>query len=102
MKNIRVYKLISGEELIGEVFNQYDQYIDLKNPATIIMQQNPNGNVGIGLMPFMPYSEGNVQLNKSAIAGEATPSPNMVNEYNRIFGSGIQVAPASALASLKT
>jgi len=37
-------------------------------------------------------------LHKSAIASEATPATNMVNEYSRIFGSGIQIAPASALA----
>jgi hypothetical protein len=49
----------------------------------------------------MPYADGKVKLFSQSIATEATPSTNMVNEYNRLFGSGIQVAPASALAGLQ-
>lgn len=96
---IYIFKLVSGEEIIGEMFNFSDRNYEIKNPAVIIMQQTQQG-MGIGLMPFMPYSEGNVNLNKTTITADANPSQNMINEYNRIFGSGIQVAPASALAGL--
>jgi len=99
MNKIKVFKLISGEELIGEVFNSYDTHVVLKSPATILMQQTQQG-VGLGLMPYMPYAEGDIDIMKNAIASEATPSTKMVNEYNRLFGSGIEIAPASALASL--
>ena len=96
--NIKVYKLISGEEIIAEVFSVLAEVIDLKNPATIVIQQTQKG-MGVGLAPYMPYAEDErVMLHKSAIASEATPATNMVNEYSRIFGSCIQIAPASALA----
>jgi len=52
------------------------------------------------LMPFMPYSEGIVKLHRHSIASEGTPSTKMVNEFNRLFGSGIEIAPASALVGL--
>lgn len=98
MDRYKVYKLSSGEEIIAEVFNILGEVIILKNPAIIIMQQTQQG-MGIGLAPFMPYAEEEkVTINKSAIVAESTPATNMVNEYSRIFGSGIQIAPASALA----
>lgn len=96
MNNIKVFKLISGEEIIAEVFNVLSEIIELKNPATIVIQQTQQG-VGIGLMPYMAYATGNVQLYKNAVASEASPDIKMVNEYSRIFGSGIQIASASAL-----
>lgn len=101
MSNVKVFKMINGEELIAEVFNHYDRHFELKNPANIMLQQTGNGQMGVGIAPYMPYAVGNVSLYKSAIAAEAEPEQSMINEYNRIFGSGIEVVSASALAGLK-
>lgn len=99
MDKIKVYKLISGEEIIGEVFNYFGETIELKAPATILMQQTPQG-IQMGMMPHMPYLEGNVKIWKQSIASEGIPSDKMINEYNRLYGSGIEIAPASALVGL--
>jgi len=87
----KVYKLINGEEIIAEVFNYYDRHIELKNPATIVMQQTAQG-MGVALAPYMPYAKGNIDLHRQSIASEAEPDIKMQNEYSRIFGSGIQIA----------
>ena len=100
MSNINVFKLTSGEEVIAEVHKKLETHYELKSPATIMLQRTDQG-VGVGLMPFMAYSDGKVKLMVSAIASEAEPDLKLKNEYNRIFGSGIIAAPASALASLK-
>ena len=99
--NIKVFKLISGEELIAEVFATYEAYMNVKNPAQIVLQQTGQG-VSVALAPYMPYIEGNVNLQRHAVAAEGEPNQQMANEYNRIFGSGIVVASASALADLAT
>jgi hypothetical protein len=101
MMKVKVFKLINGEELISEIFNYFDQTVELKKPAQIMVQQTERG-MGVGLAPYMPYVEGNVHLYRNAIASEGEPVEQMQNEYNRLFGSGIQIAPASALAGLKT
>jgi hypothetical protein len=98
MTEIKVFKLISGEELIGSVEITGLGYT-IESPATILMQQTKDG-VGLALMPYMPYSEGKLKLFSQCIATEGTPSTKMVNEYNRLFGSGIEIAPASALVGL--
>ena len=98
MTEIKVFKLISGEELIGKVEVTGMGYT-IEAPATILMQQTKDG-VGLALMPYMPYTEGKVKLFSQCIATEGEPSKKMVNEYNRLFGSGIEIAPASALVGL--
>ena len=98
---VKVYKMINGEDIMGELFNSaMMDPIELKNPAQIVLQRTETG-MGVALAPYMPFADGNVKIHKHAIASECTPDQNMVNEYNRIFGSGIQVAPASALAGLQ-
>ena len=98
MTEIKVFKLISGEELIGKAEVTGLGYT-IEAPATILMQQTKDG-VGLALMPYMPYTEGKVKLFSQSIATEGTPSDKMINEYNRLFGSGIEIAPASALVGL--
>ena len=98
MNEIKVFKLISGEELIGKVEVTGRGYT-IEAPATILMQQTKDG-VGLALMPYMPYTEGKVTLFTQCIATEGEPSKKMINEYNRLFGSGIEIAPASALVGL--
>lgn len=100
MTNIKVFKMISGEEIIGEVIRRLDDSLEMKKPATIILQQTAQG-VGVGLAPYMPYASGNIYLMRNAIASEADVETNMVNEYNRVFGSGIQIVPSSALPVAK-
>jgi hypothetical protein len=98
---VKVYKLINGEEIIGEVFNSpMMDPIELKSPAQIVLQRTEQG-MGVAIAPYMPYASGNIKLHKHAVASECEPDVNLVNEYNKIFGSGIQIAPASALAGLK-
>lgn len=98
--SIVVFKIVSGEEIIGEVFSPFGEFYEIKNPAVVMLQRTEQG-VGVALMPYMPYCDGNVNFYRQAIVAVGEPSQNMVNEYNRLYGSGIQVAPASALAGLQ-
>lgn len=97
---VKIYKMINGEDIIGEEVKADSTNYEIKAPAQIVLQQTEKG-MGVAIAPYMPYASGNINLYYSAIAAECVPDQNMVNEYNRIFGSGIQVAPASALAGLQ-
>lgn len=98
--SVAVFKIVSGEEIIGEVSLVDDSYYSFENPAVVMLQRTEQG-VGVALMPYMPYCDGKVSFYKNCIVAVGEPSQNMINEYNRLFGSGIQVAPASALAGLQ-
>lgn len=100
MGDVKVFKMISGEEIIGSIVSTDSSKYEVKNPAQIVLQRTETG-VGVAMAPYMPYATGNINLHQTAIASDCTPDINLVNEYNKLFGSGIQIAPASALAGLK-
>jgi hypothetical protein len=95
---IKVFKLISGEEIISKCELIGSDYL-LDSPASIMMQRTEQG-VGVGLAPYMPYSSGKITLHCGSVASSAGVDVKMENEYNRLFGSGIQIAPAGSLAGL--
>lgn len=97
---VRVFKLINGEELISSSkMNIPGNAYLLEKPAVIMIQQTEQG-VGVGVAPYMPYAQGEVTLYLSAIASEGLPDIKMENEYSRIFGSGIQLTASSVIAGL--
>lgn len=96
---IKVFKLISGEELISKCDLRNDGNYLLDSPASIMMQRTEQG-VGVGLAPYMPYSSGKITLHSGSIAASADVDIKMENEYNRLFGSGIQIASAGSFAGL--
>lgn len=92
--NIKILKLISGEEIVSDIeITEAGDFL-LKNAVTIVYQKTEKG-LGSGLAPYMPFCTGDVTLFKTAVAAVAAPSKDMDAEYNRIFGSGIIVAPAN-------
>lgn len=93
---VKVFKLLDGTELIAEQLGSFDQFVELKSPAAIVLQQTERG-VGVALAPYMPYVEGNYKIMRSAMAVEGEPNLQMQNEYSRIFGSGIQIVGAGAI-----
>lgn len=99
MEKTKVFKLINGEEIIAEIFNNYETHIELKAPAQIVMQQTKDG-VGVALAPYMPYASANIDLYRHAIASSAIPDIKMENEYSRLFGSGIQIVSSNSPASI--
>ena len=82
---VKIVKMTSGEELIGE-FDEETSII--KNPVVMI----PVSKEKIAFQPWLPYSEDKeFKLKEQQIHIVANPSTLLVNEYSRMFGSGIVV-----------
>lgn len=99
---VKVYKLISGEDIIADVEdNPSESVITLKNPAAIVVQQTADGRVGAAFAPYAPFAKDNeIVIYKSALAGHMEVDVKLINEYNRIFGSGIMIASASEMPKM--
>lgn len=96
MNNVKVIRIISGEELIGDFEDTGDQ-IKLINVGVVSLVPTQTG-VGISLYPFAPYAEeSSFSFKKDHVVTTFLPSTDLLNNYNRMFGSGIQIASASAL-----
>lgn len=90
---VKIFKLLTGEEVIGSEESSSSDSITLKNPAVILMRQTEDGRFTVALAPYMAYAEfGTVIIYKTAIAADCEPDVKMVNEYSRIYGSGIEIA----------
>lgn len=92
---IRVYKLVTGEDIITEIADVTTNVV-CKSPAQILLQPTDRG-MSVGLVPFMPFSTGDVEINDSAVVAFADADPDLENEYRRLFGSGLVVASAGSI-----
>ena len=98
---VKVYKLINGEDIIAEIENDTPTEITLKNPAAIVVQQTEDGRVGAAFAPYSPFAKDNtITIYKTSIAGYMEIDVKLINEYNRIFGSGIMIASASEMPKM--
>ena len=89
--NIKVVRLVSGEELIGE-WNEEKNIIT--NPVIMV----PIAKSQLGFQPWIPYAEEEeVQLKEQHIMTVLTPDKKLQNEYNRVYGSGLIVPDADKI-----
>lgn len=101
---IKAVKLISGEELVGEVVHEergndgFIEEISIKNVLAIMIQRAQDGNLGVGFVPFAPYLGKGVTFDfrhdKLLFIKEV--DEQMANQYNSIFG-GLVVPPKTLL-----
>jgi hypothetical protein len=81
--NIKVVRLVSGEELIGE-WN--DEKTIINNPVVMV----PVAKDQLGFQPWIPYSDDeDVQLKDQHIMTVLTPDKKLQDEYNKVYGSGL-------------
>lgn len=98
MAYIMGVQLVNGTDLIGTINGLDDNSIDsisIEDPAQVAMMPSQGGapnSMSIGLLPWIPFSEETkFIIQKDKIVTSFTPSVDLINNYNRIFGSGIQI-----------
>lgn len=92
ISGIKIIKLITGEEMIGDM-EQISDNVTVRNPATVHLVPNQAGTMGIAMVPFAPYAEEDAfMFNLSHIMTSYTPGTDLRNQYSQRFGSGLVVA----------
>lgn len=97
---IKCVKLVSGEEIIGEVYG-YDlgssgkmcktsspDFFQIKNPAavTMVMPQGPGQSIRIALVPICVKSVGGaIRVRHSAVIFDYDPIEEFVCNYKQMF-----------------
>ena len=100
MSDVTVFKMISGEEVMGKIIEEQDGFYMLKQPASIMMTDQGGGKVGVGIAPYMPYAkEKQIQINKLAIAAVGSAADELEAEYQRIFGHGLITPPKGIIGA---
>ena len=96
--NLRIIRLISGEEILGEIEDQNENSVRMKNPCVLGITMNSNGKAGLQMQPLLLFSEQKIVTFKSQhILYEVSVATELRNKYNEIYGSGIVVAKSSLI-----
>lgn len=90
---IQIVKLITGEEIIGDVNLSGDYTI--KKPCVVQLvasRQDPTQPM-ISLIPYAFFTEEHsITVPVNFIVWVSKPVKELYNQYNNLFGSGIQLA----------
>lgn len=94
--NIKLLVLKNGFTLMGEVDEKDSTYI-LKKPVHVVQVPPRQGSdqAGIAFTPFLEFSDEfmtGFEFKKDDVFIHCSPVTELMNQYNRIFGSGIEIA----------
>ena len=92
--SIRLITFKTNQTLIGEVDCTDNNEVIIKQPVQVIMQPTKDGPM-MGFAPFLDYAEefkSGIKLSMDSILVITTPVRELENQYNQVFGSGIQIA----------
>jgi hypothetical protein len=94
-------KLVTGEEVLGEIESESETEFVLVNAVGIAVVRGKDGQPNVGFAPFPIHAEqktgATVALNKKSVVYSYVPAQDFVNNYNQIFGSGIVIPPTKTL-----
>lgn len=96
--NVKLIRLLNGEELMAEVISSNDSKVTIKDAIRVVVmpQRDPKASPSIGFAPWLEFSEDKqVELDKSHVLFMVTPIKEFINQYNSLFG-GI-VTPSTKL-----
>lgn len=92
--SIKIAKLVTGEEIIGD-FEASTNIFKIKKPCALQLvpsRTNPEQPM-MALIPYAPYIEDHtIEVDEKNIIWIGKPVKELYNQYNNIFGSGIQLA----------
>ena len=92
-EKLRIIRLTTSEEIIGEIEEQNDDIVRMKNPCVLGITMNASGKAGLQMQPLLLFSEQKVVNFKTQhILYEVSVATELRNKYNEIYGSGIVVA----------
>ena len=95
MMNVKLLRLKSGEDIIADVtLVDTEDTIKVKNPAVIMPmgQQQQGGQMSMGFGPWAPFAEEKeFEIPRDWLVYISTPSKDLFNSYQQMFGSGIVV-----------
>ena len=90
---ITAFKLITGEDVLGEIESQSETEYVLVNPVGIAVVRGQNGQPSVGFAPFPLHAEqktgATIALAKKNVVYSYVPAEDFRRNYDSIFGLGL-------------
>ena len=99
MSQIKLVTFKTQQTIICNLEYTDDYNLKVKNPIQVISvpPRTANDSGGVGFAPYLSYSEEfdtGIILKHEDVFCVTTPVIDLINQYNKMFGSGIEIAPA--------
>lgn len=91
---IKLLSFKTGQTILADVDESDAMNYILKQPVNIVPHQSEKGPM-LGFLPFLDFSEEfktGIKVPRDLFMCTSTPVRELVNQYNRVFGSGIEIA----------
>lgn len=92
---IKLITFKTAHTILGDVTDLPDSYT-VKEPVQVIMQPSKDGPM-MAFAPFLEYADEfrtGINFSRDDVLCVTTPVRELENQYNQVFGSGIQIASA--------
>jgi len=104
LTDTKVVRLISGEELMG-IVEETDTHYKIKDVCQIATSyaDPTSATARIGLAPFLPYTNAKdgIEIKKDLVLFVLTPVNELLNEYSKVFGSGLVLPSSTSVNTIK-
>lgn len=90
---IKLITFKTNHTILGDVDEQSDFFM-VKQPVQVVMQPTKEGPA-VAFLPFLEFCEEfktGITVSKEDVLTVNSPITELENQYNQIFGSGIQIA----------
>lgn len=94
--SIKLITFKTNHTMMGEVDCVDEKTIEIKQPVQVVMQPTKDGPM-VSYVPFLEFSQEfkkGIKISMNDVLCLTTPVVELENQYNQIFGSGIQIASA--------
>lgn len=91
---IKLVTFKTNQTILAEIDCIDDKTISMKEPVQVIVQPTQQGPM-MGFAPFLEYAEEfntGIKVTMDNVLCLTTPSRELQNQYNKMFGSGITIA----------
>jgi hypothetical protein len=91
---VKLITLKTNHTLIGEIVDEGNVGVKIKQPVQVVVQPTKDGPM-MGFVPFVDFSEDfktGFVINNNDILFTSSPVRELENQYNKMFGSGIEIA----------
>jgi hypothetical protein len=100
---IKILRLLSGEEVLGDVFydKEKETYL-IKDPVVLrwMPTKDDPEKPTLNIASLIPHAdEDDITIQAQHVLFKITPLEELVNEYNSVYGSGIIRPPKNELIS---
>jgi hypothetical protein len=92
---VKILKFMSGEEVVGQITKSPENsLITMRKPCAIMLigsKSSPDQH-SMALIPYAAYTKDHeIKIDAQHVMWEAELADDVLNQYNALFGSGIQI-----------